>query len=360
MGRALKVAALLIGPLLGLGVGSLASAQTCAPTQDPNVCVTVAGAPSVAYSAPGAPTYWTITVQIANNAANTLNRVRFTGTLTDTAVDPGSVYFVDPTTGQVSANPVFVNNGDATITCALTAPTSIACGGTLGTSIPAGKTLSFNLMTTTPANEARIDLEWDSFFAEGSSTSGGADNGAAQASGALSTSVSAPTGNSAAASFPASGGTLATAPDAFSTKITIPATAKSTTASINESPVAFDARCRSFKTCYASDVSIPGFVTDGSAFLRIDLWMDASNIKKGTKIENVRILYTGKDIHGIQFTDYPVDLCPAADTPLQTGLPCINKRTFFRNKQVDGWTVERDGDYYWEAINIQNGGFVLF
>lgn len=364
MEKALK-AAVMLGTLIGLGVGTSASAQTCSGSQDPGISVCVSGAPSVVYSQTGAPTFWTITVEVRNNAANTLNRVQVGGTLLTTAIDATAVKFVDPLTGVYPAtNPVYLNNPAPSISCTAEA-TTISCGG-VGTSIPAGQTLSFNLMTSTPPDQGRIDFNWSASFAEGNSTSDGSNNGAAQVTGMLTTFVVPPSGNSATASFPAAGGTLATAPDTFTTKIQIPTTAKSTNATITESELPIDPLrpCNSFKTCYESFVSIPGFVAETGTYLKIGVYMDKQNIRKGAKIESVLIYYTGVDSNDQPINQQLIELCPGFGTPavapLSTGMPCISKRVFYKNNKVPGWTPTLDGDFYWEAINTRNGRYDLF
>ena len=364
MKSVLRGALLPVLAIAAIAASPTTAAQTC-PTQtsDPGICVTVTGAPSVATSMPGAPTYWTVTVKIRNGAANPLNRVAFAGQLTDTAFNPAEAYFVDPLTGQPSANPVYLNNSDATISCALLSPVEISCGG-IGTSIPAGKTLSFNLMTTTPFNAAQIRMDWQSRFSEGSSTSDGAENGAAEAVGDLTTSVSPPTGNTATASFPGTGGTLATAADTFTTRILIPGTGKATDATIIESPNS-DPLCKNFRPCYSSDVSIPNFgVTQGLDFLKVDLYMAESNIKKGTRIEKAQIVYSGELLDGTPVVNAPVYMCSGLNVPNGDGMPCINLMVNFKSsRSIPTWTTPVTPTaygFYWQLINVKNGRFTLW
>jgi hypothetical protein len=337
--------------------GPAALAQTtCAPTQDPNVCVSVSAAPSVTFSQPGSPTFVTYVVSIENRHSNVLNRVRFGGTVV------GTTNFVNPATGQ----PVFASNptaypavqtGDVPLTCNLMAAAVIECSGdgTFGVSVPPGQRASINLMVETPyVLGVPIVFTWNASFAEGNSSSGSANNGTAL--GSSSTLLTTP-GSTVAADLPASGGSLTATSGEFITTATITQAGRTTSVNITQSKNPTSAVCRSFKTCYASAQTIPGTFDPP---LKFTLQMDAANIKRGTKIESVDIRYTGADINNTTVANWPVPMCLVSGVPRDDGLPCISTRTFFKNSRVPGWTIDRDGDFLWEIISTKNGTFEFF
>jgi hypothetical protein len=337
------------------GTGAAAQ-QTCAPTQDPNICVTVTSAPSVTYSQMNSPTFVTYVVRINNGASNQLNRVRFSATVT--GAQDG---FVNPTNGVFSGTPApypAPQTGNVTLTCNLTAADAISCpgDGSIGASIPPGQTVEFSLMVNTPTAEGPpIVLNWNSSFAEGSSTSGTANNGTA--AGSNSTALTAP-GSSVSATLPATGGSLTASSPSFITTATITNAGRITSVSIDQTPDPTGSLCRSFRTCYSTLQTIPGVFS--AAPLQFRLQMDASNIKRGTKIDSVDIRYTGTDINGTTFADWPVPQCLTPTTVRPDGLPCISTRTSFRNSRVPGWTPDLDGDFVWQIISTKNGRFDLF
>ncbi len=347
----------LVVVTVGIVGGPAALAQTaCAPTQDPNVCVSVTAATSVTYSQSGSPTFVTYAVSIFNGHTNVLNRVRFGGTVT------GTTDFVNPANGQVvfSSSPTVypaVQVGNVALACNLTASNVIECpgDGSLGVQLLPGQTASFSVMVNTPSGLGdNIVFTWSSSFAEGSSTSGSANNGTA--AGMAATSITEP-GSTVSATLPSSGGSLTATSGEFITTATITTPQRITSVNIAQSKNPTSGVCRSFKTCYASEQTIPG---EFDPPLKFTLQMDAANIKRGTKIENVDIRYTGTDINNTTVANWPVPMCLVSGVPRADGLPCISTRIFFKNTRVPGWTVDRDGDFLWEAISKKNGTFEFF
>lgn len=364
--KVVRKAAVFIGALLAIGGSSTAFASgNCDPgnlfTQDPNVCVYLSAPAEVAYSEAGEPRFLTVSVKIENKHANVLNRVKINGRLS-----PASRSFVDYANGnKIPSGDAFtpINEGSASMSCTVSTEGGtgfqlVTCGGTTGVSIPVGGAVSIKLMIDTPdptGNGSLIGFEMQALFAEGGSTSETANNGTA--SGTTITTVTA-TGSNATASFPQSGGTLSTTSDTFTTKISIPATGKSLTATITEARSS--TACKSFRKCYSTEISIPGLVTTQTDPLKVYLFAAASNIKGGVAIENVKIYYT--DDNGNR---YQVGLCQIpdqADAPINGhGLPCLNKYfNYTRKSTPPAWVQTTLGfGFHWQLLNTNNGSFTV-
>jgi hypothetical protein len=149
--------------------------------------------------------------------------------------------------------------------------------------------------------------------------------------------------------FTGSGG-ITSGADPFATSVIVPASTRFTTAEILETPDAINCT-NNFSACFRSDITIPGTF---SPYLTIVLRQYASTILKGTKIESVLIQYTGSS--GTVF----VGDCASPTTPRTDGVPCVAKRTYYRNKSVPGWTADLDGDFEWTLINLGNGSYKVF
>jgi hypothetical protein len=148
--------------------------------------------------------------------------------------------------------------------------------------------------------------------------------------------------------------TAVTVPDSVVYPINGPTTY--TTAEISLTFDSNPASCFNFIECGISTITIPGTF---SPYLAIVLRMDATNIKPGTKINNVLVNYVG-DL-GVTPPPggwpYIVQDCGSTTTPRNDGLPCIAKRTYYKNRSVSGWTQDLDGDFEWQILNIWNGRY---
>ncbi|HVE88461.1 MAG TPA: hypothetical protein VNA44_02070 [Burkholderiaceae bacterium] len=151
---------------------------------------------------------------------------------------------------------------------------------------------------------------------------------------------------------------LTVAADPFAASVTVPAAPTYSTAELLESDVTSNMNCTShgnFHRCFGVDVTIPNitFTPASGSFMTFVLRIDASNIKTGTKIGDVRIQY----FDGNNTLD--VGTCASATTPKPYG-PCIARAVFYKNKSVPGWTPELSGDFEWTLLNLSNGLFTLF
>jgi hypothetical protein len=52
--------------------------------------------------------------------------------------------------------------------------------------------------------------------------------------------------------------------------------------------------------------------------------------------------------------------CASPTTPRADDVPCIAKRTFYKNSRTPGWTPELDGDFEWWLLNLKNGSYKVF
>src|SRR5262249_7009016 len=114
-----------------------------------------------------------------------------------------------------------------------------------------------------------------------------------------------------------------------------------------------------FYYCYKADLSVTSTTTTtptdfSPAYLTITLREDASNIKSGTKIGSVPIVYV--DASNVAHT---LSDCASPTTPRSDGIPCIAKRTYYKNSSVPGWTADLDGDFEWIILNTVNGSYKL-
>ena len=162
-------------------------------------------------------------------------------------------------------------------------------------------------------------------------------------------------------SFPAS-------TDPFATLVTVPNNAKYGTAVIQEDP-ANDTDCvnaarfltaSGSPSCFQSNISLPYLdLTGTGSFLTIVLRMDSSNIARGTKISDVKILYTDDNPPLVNPPPNPRLVAPCGNTSPEI-YPCLQSSVFYRNKGVQGWTPELDGDFEFVLISPKNGGYKVF
>ncbi len=304
---------------------------------------------------PALDTYIGYAVSIANAGGNTINNISFTGSTLVTDLDEKAVF-----SSAEGAN-CTVAAGGTSINCAI---------GQLkaGTSFP-----TFAVFFKAPVKDTAsplpdgdpalcgttdcVSFSGITYYAE---TTGGAtspvDNSVAEwTTGAVTLGTFNPTlvksavQKSGGSLFTGSGGITSSA-DPFATSVIVPASTTFTTAEILETPDAINCT-NNFSACFRSDITIPGTF---SPYLTIVLRQDASTILKGTKIDSVLIQYTGPS--GAVF----VGDCASPTTPRTDGIPCIAKRTFYRNKSVPGWTLDLDGDFEWTLLNLKNGSYKVF
>ena len=149
------------------------------------------------------------------------------------------------------------------------------------------------------------------------------------------------------------------ATDPFAVKVTVPPAPTFSIAELLESDVTSKINCTSlgnFNRCFAVAVTIPDivFTPASGSFMTFVLRADASNIKYGTKINNVLIQYDdGSSVHN-------VGACASPTTPRSDGIPCIAKAVHYKNKSVPGWTPALNGDFEFTLINLRNGSFTMF
>ena len=350
----LAAAAVATAAALAAGAGAPAWAGAGVITTEvkplsTSVTYSIAGSSTVA-----ALTTWIgYTVSISNTGGNTINAVRFTGGTSVT--DPAESALYSSVEGTSACTPV----GTTKIECQL---------GQLraGESVP-----TFAVFFKTPVKVTNnvVDLNGEdsvkfsgiTYYAEGT----GGPNSIPQNSTVIwaSTPVALGTGSPllVKSSVPKAGGTFFTgaggvskSDDKFATTVTIPSSAKYTTAEIEES--IFTTGCVSFIACYTSKITIPlpAGTISFSPYLTIVLRQDKLNIVKGTKIGSVVVKYTdGANI-------YIVGACQSGPMPRSDGIPCIAESKYYKDSRVAGWTVDLDGDFEWTLINLHNGSFDLF
>jgi hypothetical protein len=133
------------------------------------------------------------------------------------------------------------------------------------------------------------------------------------------------------------------------------ATQTSTTADllitrVTDDPISGDAECITqghFRECPTYSVTIPGTF----AFLTTTYRIDASSLKMAPNkiLTSVIIKYSDP---AASIPETIVGACPAANTPLGTGVPCINKQVCYKNNAQPPSIA---GDCEWELINTKNG-----
>lgn len=330
------------------GAGTVATDVTPLST---NVTYRIDGSPAVA----ALPTWIGYTVSIRNDGGNTVNAVRFIGEtkVTDTA--------------------------ESAVFSSIEGPTAVtAACSTVGTKIDcdfgqmrAGAGVAFAIFFKAPVKVVNgdADMEGDdsvgfsgtTTYAEGGSGSNPPPNSVKPwASGAValgtenSLVVKSAVQKTGGVFFTGAGG-VSKGGDKFATKVTVPPSAKYTTAKIEES--IFTADCVSFVDCYRSTITVP--LPDGAIafapYLTFVLRQDKDNILKGTRIETVIIKYT--DAANLV---HIVGACASPTTPRGDGIPCIAEIKYYKNSRVAGWTPELDLDFEWTLINEHNGSFDLF
>jgi hypothetical protein len=116
---------------------------------------------------------------------------------------------------------------------------------------------------------------------------------------------------------------------------------------IDEQPFA---GCSNFVNCVGADVQVPGEFTP---YLTITLRQDVLNLRPGTKIESVLILYTPTGAA----TSLLLGPCPAPGVPL-SDRPCIDSQRTYRKQ--DNPPPDFEGDFEWTIISRKNGSYKVF
>lgn len=341
-------------------------------TTDPQIS---AGAPSV----PPSVTVFSSTTQqtpstyvgyvftLTNGGGSELNRIRLSGQISP-STNLTAITVPDIDVGLPSACtllPSVANANALTLTCDF--GTGVILPKTTLT-IPVIVKVPQYTSGYTPAAAGADDFvkfEYTALFREGKSTTGSPTSDGVLTS-MTKTPVAALSESSVKSLVISNGGDFFTGKngatnstsDVFSTSVHVPTLTTGagtfTTATILEEP--FSVGCTNFKTCYGSQLTIPG---NFDPYLTIVLRQDAANIKPGTKIETVLIDYT--DDAGVLFKN--IGLCasyPNIPYVPTAGVPCIAKRVYYKNNKVLGWTIDLDGDFEWTLINKKNGGYKVF
>ncbi len=339
--------------LLAALIGQAASAQTTDPfvaLAVPSVPDTVTISTSTNQQTPS--TYVGYVVTLTNNHSTTLNVLQFNAS---TGVSPSTGLTTAVIESAVNQDPTFLAN------CGISGSTQVACDFSALPPLNPGASLSFPVIVKVPSytagvvSSASISFTYNATFKNGNTSSSNTNS-----FGSISNTTTTPVGalsnvkvrslvvKNGGSFFTGSNG-QASSSDVFTTSVTVPTltTTLYTTAEINESTFP---SCNNFKTCYRSDITIPGTF---SPYLTILLREDSSNIKPGTKIESVLIEYFPADGPSVF-----IGLCANETTPT-VGQPCIAKRVYYKNKFVDGWTLDKDGDFEWTIISLTNGGYKI-
>lgn len=306
-------------------------------------------------------TYVGYRVAISNMGTNTINHIRFTASASVT--DPAELATFDSVEGA---------------TCVTTnaARTAIECWiGQLqsGVSYP-----TFAVFFKAPAKIVNsvadgdlltgldyVNLSGDMVYAEGPSGGNPAPNSVVPwATPLLPVQVLLGTASNTdvRSGVPKAGGTFFTGiagvssgGDRFTTQVTVPEVAAFSTAEISEST--FVCQSFNFAQCWQTAITIVGnnATNSYSPYLTIVLRQDALNISKGVKIDSVVVRYFASATSD----PYQVGDCATGPQPRSDGLPCIAKRTYYKNSSVSGWTSELDGDFEWRLISTKNGRLAI-
>jgi hypothetical protein len=355
MGNAFKGAVFLAG-MVGATTSAFGAAGVTTADVEPL-------SPVVTYSRAANPpriaaltTYIGYTVVVNNTSGNTINNVVFEGTIT--IADPQEIATFSSSDGA---------------SCEVIPPTTL--GNSVTVRCPIGQlkaaqsTQPFTVFFVAPEQDDVTPLpdgaDYATFAgiiitAEGTN-GGNSPNDSIDPWSTTDVALGTPNLLEVKSAVPKSGGSFFTGDggisgllggDPFTTSVVVPSSGIIAKASILESPTSPTSNfIISYKTSIdiidASDNTIADF---SPSLLRIVLRMDASNIVKGTKIGSVVIHYDGN----------PVADCPSPLTASFTGFPCIAERKFYRNRSVQGWTPDLDGDFEWTILNTKNGVLEFF
>jgi hypothetical protein len=351
MERAIK-AAVLATTLLGAS-GAMAAAGEVTTIVTP-VSTNVTYSSAASGGVPPLNTFVGYTVSMVNASGNTINKVSFEGTIFPTDLQEMVTFSSaeGASCSVVAAAPTAPANA-VTIQCAF---------GQFSNGASASFALFFkapvqDTISPLPAGSDLVTFSGRTITAEGSNGGNSPNNSIdAWTTGAVTLGTNNPTLVKTA--VPKSGGSFFTgvggislSTDPIATTVTLPTLAAAfTTATIQEGPAA--GNCNVFVTCFGTRLTIPGTFTP---FLTTVVRLDAANIKSGSKIGSVTIVYTSDD-----GTVHAVGACASPTTPRADGIPCLASSKYYKNKSVPGWTPALDGDYEFTTISIGNGVIQFF
>jgi len=348
---------LFVAAMFGVATSAIGGAGTITTVVTP-LSPSVTYAINATSTRPALVTYVGYTVSIANVGGNTINSVLFTATAVATDTQEKVTFSA-------------ADGASCTTSADLT---SIQCA--IG-QLRAGQTVpTFAVFFRAPVKatngvadgigEDLISFTGTTFYAEG--TGGPKSPPQNSTTGWSASTVTLGTSNPTLvkSALPKSGGlfftgdnAITTAADPFAISVTVPSAPIFSTAELLESDISTNINCSSlshFVKCYQSAITLPGIVFSSSSgdYLTIVARADASNIKPGTKISDVLIQYDdGSNV-------YNVGQCPNPTTARTDGIPCIAKAVFYKNKGVQGWSAELNGDFEWTFLNLKNGLIKVF
>lgn len=329
-------------------VAWLASACTWAAAQSTTTKTKVVPLPAeVSLSRPASlgaealSTYAAYAVTLSNSSPNSIDRPRFTGT-----ISAGAYHSV------IGAEcPDAVAGVSTTITCNL---------GKLGTG---GGSATFYVVFTTPTSGSAMTLTWQSYNASGpdstateSGTTSTALYGGDGTNSALQAAKSFLPGVGSNFSFFTGGGTSATASDPFVTRVLVPVgVAAGTTLSIVEDDNGSNSCFSDRLTCFGSTITIPNLFYGPDNELTIVLMRDAATIKPGAKVQTAVVEYTKDGASTIALRNCGLQKDSTVVVPLP-GVPCIDSRVEY--KKSDAPTPDDIGDWRFIIRAKDNGRYV--
>jgi hypothetical protein len=354
MERAVLSSAIFLGALVGASSGAMAAAGMITTTVAP-LSNNVTYSKDATSKAPALNTYIGYAVAMSNTSGNTINNVTFQGTVYTTATDEQIAFgSSDGATCNTVSAPVDPDHPNAiTIQCAIGQFTN-------------GASVSFAVFfkapiigdSSPPPGTDLVSFSGVAITAEGFNGGNSWPNSIDAWGPAEQVTLGTSNPTNVKSAVQKSGGSLFTgegvslSSDPFTTTVTVPPEATYTTATINETTLPA-CGAGNFVVCWSSELTIPGTF---SPYLAIVLREDASNIIKGTKIGSVVIKYTYTDEQNVEKTVIVQD-CASPTTPRSDGLPCIASRTYYKTKNVPGWTPDLDGDFEWTIITAKNGKY---
>ncbi|HEX5638409.1 MAG TPA: hypothetical protein VFX81_01285 [Burkholderiaceae bacterium] len=342
-----------LGAALGVSSAFAAAGDTSAAVNAISQNVTYSSAATA--KAKALNSYIGYTATVSNSGGNTINNIVFEGTLT--VADPGEQPELSSWEGIASCVTVPVPNApinQVTIQCPVG---QVRAGATTPVFAVFFKAPIKDPVSPLPQGDDTVTFAGRIITAEGTNFPDPTNDSVDLWGPAPVVTLGTANNFTVKSAVPKSGGSFFTglggislSGDPFTTTVTVPPLTTFTSAVIDETPLT----CTSgkFVTCSESSLTIPGTF---SPYLTVILRQDATNIVRGTKIETVLIKYTDDITNQVT---YPVPDC-IGGAPTGTGVPCILKRTYYKNKGVLGWTADLDGDFQWELINTKNGRFGL-
>jgi hypothetical protein len=339
----------LAGPVLA-GAGSISVTVTPLSSQ-----VTYS---TNAITSPARPALLTTvgyTVQIANAGGNTINDIRFTGSVSATdASEVATLTSVDGATCTTIGT---------TLSCSITQLKAGQVAPTFAVffSAPVRNPVAPLPNGVLDACDTTDCLKFSGvlFYAEQTNGGNPAPNSVFTWTPAFA-ALGTPSFTNVRSAVPKSGGSyftgdggITTPTDPFTASVVVPAGTTYTTADITESTttVISDSNCVNFTVCQKAQITVPGTF---SPYLQIVLRLDSSFIPHGLNINSINLHYEGSPT--------PLGLCASPTTPnggANAGIPCIAKKVYYKNRSVPGWTPDLDGDFEWTLLNIKNGGYAI-